>query len=467
MSQRAAVREAVVSTFHRGLVTTIAIGMVVLAADVPAASASSATPSHARSLAQGTQLGAMSDPEATPGDYFGDTVAVAGTIAVVGTPDTNSHTGNVYIYVKGSQGAWPTSPSATLDDPQSTAGDDFGFSVAVAVSGSIGTTVLVGAPGADSGAGAAYIYVDGTSGWGTAPNTTLPDPEATAGDEFGSSVGLLRWSGTTAVVGASGTRSHAGAAYVYDNGPSGWATTPVAAFSDPAATGADEFGSSVAMSAKSALIGAYGTRSSAGAAYIYASGASGWTSTPTATFSDPLATAGDKFGFSVSGDGPAAVIGAPGSLSSAGAAYIYVRPHAGVWPTSPTDTLSDPAATTGDMFGFSVSAQGPTMTAIDGVDHDAGRPGSTAAARQSAPKVPYAPRTAVIGAPGTSSGAGAAYVYVKRNSAWKSTPVTTLSDPDGTAGDSFGNSVAVFQRNGVAGAYGTGSAAGAAYVYRV
>ena len=95
---------------------------------------------------------------------------------------------------------------ATLKDPPGTSGDKFGWSVAVS-----GTTAVVGA-GGTLGQGAAFIYTKGASGWPTTPTKTLSDPTATSGDKFGWSVAV---SGTTAIVGAPGTNSSAGAAYIY------------------------------------------------------------------------------------------------------------------------------------------------------------------------------------------------------------------------------------------------------------
>ena len=97
------------------------------------------------------------------------------------------------------QGAsgWPTTPTATLSDPAATTGDNFGYSVAVG-----NGTVVVGAPYTNSYTGTTYIYVRGASGWPTTPTTTLSDPAATAGDEFGFSVSV---SEGTAVVGGPGT----------------------------------------------------------------------------------------------------------------------------------------------------------------------------------------------------------------------------------------------------------------------
>src|SRR5262249_62104472 len=87
-----------------------------------------------------------------------------------------------YIYVKRAAG-WPTTPYRTLADPGAAAQDQFGWSVAVS-----GTTAIVGAPGAASYAGAAYVYVKGASGWPATPGTTLPAPRAGAQDSFGFAV---------------------------------------------------------------------------------------------------------------------------------------------------------------------------------------------------------------------------------------------------------------------------------------
>jgi hypothetical protein len=97
-----------------------------------------------------------------------------------------------------------------------------------------GTTAIVCAPGANSFAGTAYIYVKGASGWQTTPTTKLKNPAATADNDFGSSLAV---SGTTAVVGAPEVRSPGrGVVYIYVKGASGWPTKPTAKLKDPKAT---------------------------------------------------------------------------------------------------------------------------------------------------------------------------------------------------------------------------------------
>ena len=405
--------------------------LALLVAVVPATSASAAQSTSVRNTPLGSLLATLNDPGATAGDHFGFTVAVSGKTAVVALPSGSSGVGTAYIYVKDASG-WPTTPTTTLSDPGANSLDLFGASVAVS-----GATAVVGAPGANSSAGAAYIYVKGASGWPTTPTTTLSDPAGPGYDSFGSSVAS---SGRTVVVGAPNTNSSAGAAYIYVKGAPGWPTTPATTLSDPEATAGDAFGFSVGVSYTTAVVGApqYLGSPQAGIAYIYGKGATGWPTTPTATLSDPAASTNDSFGWSVAVWGPntKVVVGAPGTNSSAGVAYIYQKGSALLWPMTPTATLSDPAATSGDGLGWSVA-----------VSH----------------------KTVVVGAPDSDDAAGAAYVYVKADSVWPTTPTATLSDPAATANDTLGWSVAISGRTAVIGAPanqpGT-TTGGTSYIYK-
>jgi hypothetical protein len=238
-------------------------------------------------------------------------VAISGKTVVVGDPRTNSVAGAAYIYVKRASG-WPTTPTASLADPAATADDSFGYSVTVS-----GETAVVGADDT-LGYGAAYIYVKGASAWPTTPTASLADPAATDGDSFGISVAI---SGTTAVVGADGVNG--GVAYIYVLGGSAWPTTPTTTLGDPATTEGDTFGASVALSGNTAVVGAFGTTSQSGAAYIYVKGASDWPTAPSVSLPDPRETSDLLFGGSVAVSGKTAAVGASMTNSSAGAAYIY------------------------------------------------------------------------------------------------------------------------------------------------
>jgi hypothetical protein len=199
------------------------------------------------------------------------------------------------------------------------------------------------------------------------------------------------------------------------------------------------------------VVGAYyadpGGITSAGAAYVFVKPVGGWgdiTQTAKLTASDKAI--GDHFGRSVVISGGVVVVGAPdadpGGTISAGAAYVFVKP-VGVW-TNMTQTAkltaSDKAAD--DNFGNSVSVSGSLV---------------------------------VVGAPYADSGglitAGTAYVFVKPGGGWTNmTQTAKLTASDKAASDWFGFSVAISGDVVVVGAIsadpGGTTEAGAAYIFK-
>ena len=128
-----------------------------------------------------------------------------------------------------------------------------------------GSTAVVGAPGKNSNTGAAYVFTRSGSTWSQRAELTAAD--GAAGDQFGGSVALY---GSTAVVGAPGKNSNAGVAYVFTGSGGTWSQRSELFASDAMAY--EEFGSSVAVSGSTAVVGAYGRNSFGhpygGAAYV-------------------------------------------------------------------------------------------------------------------------------------------------------------------------------------------------------
>ena len=222
-------------------------------------------------------------------------------------------------------------------------------------------------------------------------------------------------------------------------------SAPTATLSNP---GQELFGISVALSADgtTALVGAWAASLDMGAAYVFhvtSEGSWATSSAPTATLANSAGSYEDDLGTSValSADGTTALIGAPGA-GDKGAAYVFNVPSEGswaLWSSTPTATLADTDGSDHDEFGTSVALS------ADGT-------------------------TALIGAPGVSSGTGAAYVFnVASEGSWasSSTPTATLTVPAGAADDYFGTSVALSADGTTAliGAYGASSGTGAAYVF--
>jgi FG-GAP repeat len=258
-----------------------------------------------------TPSATLEDPDSNVNsqDQFGSSVATFGSTIAVGALGTAGFDGATYLFVKNRTG-WPTVPTTTLIDP-STDVDQFGVSVSLS-----SHTLCVGADGAG---GAAYLYSETLSGWSSSPSVSLPDPNDAASDFFGVSVSL---STSTLVVGSNGAESGAGAAYVYVKSSSGWPTSPSATLVDPGGSASDHFGFSSATSGTALVVGAFNRTSDLGAAYVYLKSGSRWPTAPSATFTDPV-TGNDAFGEAIAISGGAAVVGAWKADSGSGAGYVY------------------------------------------------------------------------------------------------------------------------------------------------
>ena len=128
-------------------------------------------------------------------DSFGWSVAVSGTMAVVGA-NTQVGGGRAYVFTKRAA-VWKQ--TAELKGSDTVAFDDFGGSVAIS-----GTTAVVGE------SDKAYVFIRTATGWKQAAE--LKGSDTVVGDEFGFSVAI---SGTTAIVGALG-HAGGGRAYVFE-----------------------------------------------------------------------------------------------------------------------------------------------------------------------------------------------------------------------------------------------------------
>ncbi len=222
-----------------------------------------------------------------PGDFFGIRVSLSGDSAIIGAyqEDSNatgvngngsdnsaSNSGAAYIFAR-SNAIW--TQQAYLKASNTAASDQFGSSVAVA-----GDTAVVGAnledssaTGVDgnqadnsaSGSGAAYVYARSGTTWSQL--AYLKASNTAANDNFGSAVAV---SGDTVAIGAIGEDSNAtgidgnqadnsssssGAAYVFTRSGSTWSQF---AYVKASNTGANDiFGSAMAVSGGTIVVGAY------------------------------------------------------------------------------------------------------------------------------------------------------------------------------------------------------------------
>jgi hypothetical protein len=161
-----------------------------------------------------TEQAKLTAADGPPYLHFGESVAVSGDTAVVGASDddvgANELQGSAYVFTR-TGSTWTKQAKLTAAD--GAANDHFGESVALS-----GDTAVVGTwrdtVGANGQQGSAYVFTRTGSTWTEQARLTAFD--GAAGDLFGSSVAL---SGDTAAVGAPGDDvgplASQGSAYVF------------------------------------------------------------------------------------------------------------------------------------------------------------------------------------------------------------------------------------------------------------
>jgi hypothetical protein len=315
-----------------------------------------------------TQTAKLTASDGAPGALFGSSVACAGGTVVVGAPHasvgSNQLQGEAYVFVKPLSGWVNMTEKARLTAADGAGNDFFGYSVSV-----IAGTIVVGAPQASSqfvGQGKAYVFVKPVGGWKT---TSSFKAELTAANaQFNNGLGVsVSISGNALVAGAPGTNSGKGAAYVFVEPVNGWQTTSTFNAELTASDGKadDLLGNSVSISNGTVAVGAYlaqvGSALYAGAAYIFVEPPSGWANmTETAKLTASDAQEGNEFAYSLSLRGNELVVGSANN-PNASAAYVFFKPLSG-WKTT---SKYNARLTTSDGYGFafSVSVSGGPIVA--------------------------------------------------------------------------------------------------------
>ncbi|MEE8156263.1 MAG: FG-GAP repeat protein [Phycisphaerales bacterium] len=306
----------------------------------------------------GDQLAKLLPDDGTAEDLFGHSVAISDATAIIGTPyddDNGIDSGSAYLFdiATGRQIA------KLLADDGATHHD---FGVSVAISGAI---AIVGADRDDdngNASGSAYLF-DTASGQQIAK--LLPNDGA-MNDRFGISVAI---SGSTAIVGAllnddNGTNS--GSAYLFDiSDPKNPVQIAKLLPNDGAAN--DQFGTSVAISGATALVGAYfddDNGESSGSAYLF-------DTTTGLQLSKLLPDDGaefDQFGASVAISGATAIVGVPfddDNGSGTGSAYLFDTTTG----RQIAKLLPDDGAAFANFGNFGISVAISGATAIVGAYH--------------------------------------------------------------------------------------------------
>jgi sugar lactone lactonase YvrE len=266
-----------------------------------------------------TQTAKLTARDASAGAWFGESLAIDGSNVIIGSPTVSDGRGAAYHFTRSGT---TCTQKAVLKASDAQPGDGFGGAVAVS-----GGRAFIGAPFRNAARGAVYSFELAGSTW--LQVQTLTHSAGSSGDLFGDSV-LLDF--PRAIVGAPGRDSAAGAAYVFGRSGSNWVQGQELKASDAAA--GDAFGMSMSLHRTTILIGAPGddlTNPDQGSAYLFSSeGASTWSQQ--AKLKDDAGLQGDWFGGAVAFDQTTAVIGAfqadaPGwnnvTIEDLGVVYVF------------------------------------------------------------------------------------------------------------------------------------------------
>ncbi|MGZ3419605.1 MAG: FG-GAP repeat protein [Polyangiales bacterium] len=262
------------------------------------------------------------------------------------------------------------------------------------------TTVVVGAPDDDgvvADTGAVYVFSGGASSWQL--SARLSAAGLAKGDGFGSAVAI---SVDTIVVGAPNAGGGSGEVDVYVRSGTTWVLQQKIA-----GTGGDQLGRSVAIDGNTLIAGTYGS-----GADVYVRSGATWSLQATLDASGVPGIVGSPVGIS----GSIAVVGGP-SKASAGEAYVFVR--SGTTWTREATLLGD-ASVPGEGFATSLAISGSTVLV-------------------GAPSATYGTGTS------TRTGAGAIYAFVRSGTSWSKQATISGADVYG-----FGAAVALDGDQGIA-----------------
>ena len=310
----------------------------------------------------------------TADDLFGMSVAISGNYAIIGAYQQDEDASGTNTLINAGAAYIFYNNGATWVQQQKVVASDrsvyryFGNSVAIS-----GNYAIVGTEREDKDAngensitqaGAAYIFYNDGSSWIQQQKVVASDRASY--DEFGLSVAI---SGDYAIVGTSYESEdangenyigNAGSAYIFVRGESTWIQQQKIVASDRATS--DYFGCSVAISGDNIIVGAYGededtsgtnTLLTSGSAYIFERAVTTWNQKQKIVASDRAES--NWFGYSVAISGNDAIVGAYRKLGNIGSAYIFER-EATAWVQQ--QEIIAPAREGFDYFGHSVAISG-------------------------------------------------------------------------------------------------------------
>ena len=429
-----------------------------------------------------TEQQKLTPSDSQTADYFGWSVGLSGSTAVIGARRAGGmgDGGSAYVFTP-SGNVW--SEQSKLVDPDLQLGDEFGSAVGVT-----GDTIVVGSSGDDDNgnfSGSGFFFDRSGVNWNLSGKVVaIGDHE---NNQFGYSVDI---DGDTAVVSAHKDRV-AGSVYVFARTAGAWSLEQRLVGSDTGAN--DDFGASVSIDGNTVAVGvpdaSVDGSAQVGAVYVFTRSGMTWTE------QQKLISAGtqfENFGASVSLDGDTLIVGNPEDNDvgeDLGSVHVFTR-SGGAWAEQQKLVASGPSSD--DLnFGRAISLQDDTVVIgayrEDGSGFDQGaayvftRSGGTWSEQQKltasdaindqnfGEALALDGDTLAIGSPrDDDSGArsGSVYIFSRSGGTW--TEMQKLVADDGAAEDLFGGAVSVEADTLIVGSTGdddNGSWSGSAYIF--
>ncbi len=301
------------------------------------------------------EAGRLTGPESSTGDGFGYGIVLSGDRMLVTALNPRSpEGGGVHSYLRAETG-WSHEGMLVAD------GLPEGMMMANASLSGDRAAVAAASMGGD---GAVLLFRSAAGAWVQEAMLQSPRPDERTG--FGGSIAL---SDDLLVVGAPGADSARGAAFVYEPGPDGWTMTAEL-------TGGGDgsyLGSGTLIMDDRILVAAGHPFSDPGSVVVFGRADDGaddaWTEVGRLGAFD--GAPGDQFGTTMASDGATLWVGAPGADTRRGGIHEFVADGAGGWASA--TKLTEPAPQPGAWMGTRVAyGNGILVSGMPRDDYGAG-----------------------------------------------------------------------------------------------
>ncbi|HEX6132805.1 MAG TPA: choice-of-anchor B family protein [Longimicrobiales bacterium] len=183
-----------------------------------------------------TQSAKLVADSITPRAGFGTAIALAGDVALIGSPGLSENRGRVSVFSRAASGTWMS--SGDLDAPGLEPNDRFGWSIRAADG-----IALVSAPMANGSVGAIYTYAPRADGAWMRRGEVRPETAA-PNTAFGM---VTSFDGSRLIIGSPPADTGRGAVFVATRTPDGMFSVPRRIMTSDAPARGEQFGGAVAI----------------------------------------------------------------------------------------------------------------------------------------------------------------------------------------------------------------------------